>query len=148
MKPERPARVLVIDDDEVARELLGSELEKVGFEVLSLPSPIGASRLIQANDVGAVVLDVMMPAMSGDRLATLLRQNKRFSNVAVVLVSGKGAAELGALALAVGADAVVSKSEIRQTLAQSVIKAMRARAQPSDAMLQRDAAVAANGKSR
>lgn len=148
MKADRPARVLVIDDDEVARELLGSELEKAGFEVFSLPSPIGASRLIQANDVDAVVLDVMMPAMSGDRLAALLRQNKRFSNVAVVLVSGKGAAELGKLALAVGADAVVSKSDIRQMLAQSVTKAMRGRSQKADAARQGDIAVAADGKRR
>jgi CheY-like chemotaxis protein len=147
MKADRP-RVLVIDDDEIARELLGSELEKAGFEVFSLPSPIGASRLIQINDVDAVVLDVMMPAMSGDRLATLLRQNKRFSNVAVVLVSGKGAAELSKLASAVGADAVVSKGDIRQSLAQSVAKAMRSRSQKSDAVRQANEAVAANGKPR
>jgi PleD family two-component response regulator len=147
MKTDRQ-RVLVIDDDEVARELLGSELEKAGYEIFSLPSPFGASRLIQVNDVDAVVLDVMMPAMSGDRLATLLRQNKRFSKVAVVLVSGKGAAELSRLAAAVGADAVVSKGDIRQTLAQSVTKAIRGRSQRSDTTRQSDEALAVNGKRR
>lgn len=127
MKKTRQGRVLVIDDDEIARELLGSELKQAGFEVLSLPSPIGASRMIQEHDVRAVVLDVVMPAMSGDRLVTLLRNNPRFSNLALVLVSGQGMPELHRLAALVGADGVVNKKDIRKALVDSVLSALRTR---------------------
>jgi CheY-like chemotaxis protein len=120
-------RVLVIDDDEIARELLGSELELAGFDVLSLPSPIGATRMIQEKEVQAVVLDVLMPAMSGDRLVALLRNNPRFSNLALVLVSSQGTADLHKLAATVGADAVVSKKDIRKALADSVHNALHSR---------------------
>jgi CheY-like chemotaxis protein len=146
MKKNRPARVLVIDDDEIARELLGSELEQAGFEVLSLPSPIGASRVIQAHDVNAVVLDVVMPAMSGDRLAALLRNNPRFANLALVLVSSQGAVELHKLAATVGADAVVSKKDIRKVLADSVLNALRARAQSPSTALPARAPESGSGK--
>jgi CheY-like chemotaxis protein len=130
VKPDKPKRVLVIDDDAIARELLSHELEKSGMEVLSLPSAIGASRLIQSRDVDAVVLDVVMPAMSGDKLATLLRHNPRFSKLVVVLVSGEDEVQLKQLARAVGADAVVNKKEIRQTLASTVKRAMGKRSAP------------------
>lgn len=124
---DRPKRVLVIDDDEIARELLSEELEKAGFDVSVLASAIGASRLIRAKEVDALVLDVNMPAMSGDKLATLLRQNPRFSALAVVLVSGADTTKLGHIASAVGADAVVNKKDIRRDLARTVSEALEAR---------------------
>jgi CheY-like chemotaxis protein len=127
MKTAGPTRVLVIDDDDIARELLASVLEKAGFQVFLLPSPIGATRVIQVNEVSAIVLDVVMPALSGDRLTTLLRHNPRFKKLAVVLVSGDSDVELSKLASTVGADAVVSKKDIRQSLAAAVNKALRVR---------------------
>ena len=111
-----------------------SVLEKAGFQVFSLPSPIGATRVIQFHDVSAIVLDVVMPALSGDRLTTLLRHNPRFAKLAVVLVSGDGGIELSKLAAKVGADGVVSKKDIRQSLAKRVNEAVRLRAQPAEAV--------------
>jgi PleD family two-component response regulator len=148
MKADAPTRVLVIDDDEIARELLGSVLEAAGFLVYSLPSPIGATRVLQLNEVSAIVLDVVMPALSGDRLTTLLRHNPRFAKLAVVLVSGEGDAELSKLASAVGADAVVSKKDIRQSLTTTVKKALRTRAQAYEAAPQQSRVAASNGKLR
>jgi CheY-like chemotaxis protein len=147
MKAERSARVLVIDDDDIARELLGSELEQAGFEVFSLPSPIGASRVIQTNEVNAVVLDVVMPAMTGDRLVALLRHNPRFSKLALVLVSGEATVELQKLAKLVGADGVVNKKDIRKELASTVQGALRKRDQMVPAS-SAGAPASSNGKLR
>ncbi len=120
-------KVLVIDDDEIARELLASELKRAGVQVLTLPSPIGATRMIQESEVDAVVIDVVMPAMRGDRLASLLRNNPRFAKLALVLISGDNSIELQELASAVGADALVNKKFIRGTLAPAVTAAVLAR---------------------
>ena len=124
MGDEAPkVRVLVIDDDDIARELLASTLQQAGYEVTELPSAIGASRVISQRSIDAVVLDVMMPNISGDKLAKLLRQNTNGSRLAIVLVSGRSIAELEALAAAAGADAVVSKQAIRSDLAPAVRRA-------------------------
>ena len=120
-------KVLVIDDDEIARELLASELKQAGVEVLTLQSPIGATRMIQESEVDAVVIDIVMPALRGDRLASLLRHNPRFANLALILISGDNSVELQQLASAVGADALVNKKFIRGTLASTVTAAVRAR---------------------
>jgi CheY-like chemotaxis protein len=123
-----PLRVLVVDDDDVARELLVSTLRSGGHEVLDLPSPIGVSRLIQERAVAVVVIDIFMPGMKGDRLAKVLRGNPRFEHVGVVLVSGDSAVDLQHLATEVGADAVTSKADVKTTLCRTVELAARRRA--------------------
>lgn len=118
-------RVLVIDDDDLVRELLCSTLQDAGFHTFDLPSPIGATRLIVDQRVDAVVVDIMMPAMRGDRLAKLLRGNPRFDGLGVVLVSGDASVELDGLAKEVGADSIVDKRSVREELVTAVRSAIR-----------------------
>jgi two-component system phosphate regulon response regulator PhoB len=113
-------RVLVIDDDDVARELLMSTLERGGHEVYQLPSAIGATRMIAEHKIDVVVLDVMLPDISGDKLARLLRQHSRGAKLGIVLVSSRPLAELNGLAAAANADAVVQKGQIRAQLVTTV----------------------------
>lgn len=116
-------RVLVIDDDDVARELLMSTLERGGHTVFDLPSAIGATRMIAEHQIDVVVVDVMLPDISGDKLARLLRQNPRGSKLGIVLVSSRPLHELTPLAAAADADAVVQKGQIRTHLVTTVTSA-------------------------
>lgn len=113
-------RVLVIDDDDVSRELLCSVLEASGHVTLELPTPIGATQLIQDQNIQAVVIDVMMPALTGDRLAQLLKKNPRFRDLGVVLVTGDASVDLDNLAKKTGAHAVVTKAVVRRDLRRAV----------------------------
>jgi CheY-like chemotaxis protein len=120
-------RVLVVDDDDVAREALATILRSAGHEVSQLSSPIGVSRAIQEQSVQVVVIDVFLPGMKGDRLAKLLRGNPRFERVGVVLVSGDAAVDLERLANEVGADALTDKASAKKSLCRSVELAARRR---------------------
>jgi CheY-like chemotaxis protein len=115
-------RVLVIDDDDIARELAVSILRGGGYETFDLPSPIGATQVILNTEIEVVVLDLMMPGLSGDKLAKMLRSNPRLQNLVIVLVSSCAVAELKALATKVKADSVVSKSDVRKSL-RAVVEA-------------------------
>ena len=119
------ARVLVIDDDEIAGEAVRQILEAEGHTAWVLPSPIGATQAIIKEKVSVVVLDVHMPSISGDKLAQLLRRNPRLDHLGIVLISGIQSTELSNLANDVGADAVVVKRELHQELAQAVSLAYR-----------------------
>ena len=120
-------RVLVVDDDDVAREALVTILRSGGHDVLDLPSPIGVSRSIQEQGIEVVVIDIFLPGMKGDRLAKVLRGNPRFERVGVVLVSGDSAVDLQRLATEVGADAVTPKARAKTTLCRTVELAARRR---------------------
>lgn len=122
-------KVLVIDDDDIARELLSSVLEKF-YKVFELSTSIGASRVVSQQGIDAVVLDVMMPGINGDKLAKLLRKNARGDQLAIVLVSSRPLAELEELGESADVDAVVEKREIRTQLAMAVRSACRSRMAP------------------
>jgi PleD family two-component response regulator len=118
--------VLVIDDSDVARAEMIRVLERAGFRVMGLASPIGATRTILDFGVHCVVIDILMPGMRGDRLAALFRGNQRLRDLGVVLVSGASPAELLSLSVESGANAVVSKANLRE-LVPAVHRAMRRR---------------------
>jgi CheY-like chemotaxis protein len=126
-----PARVLVIDDDDIARELLIQVLKGAGHTVFALPSAIGATREIFQNAIDAVVVDVMLPDIDGDKLARVLRQNSRGRGLAIVLVSSRPVEELRALAVSAQADMVLPKAQIRSGLADVVRQALDLRSKAS-----------------
>lgn len=122
-------RVLIIDDDDVARELLSSTLKQAGHQVFELASAIGATRVIFEHNVDAVVVDVMLPDISGDKLARVLRENSRGQGLGIVLVSSRPVQELQELAAGAKADGVVAKANIRSGLVATVVRAVQRRSQ-------------------
>ncbi len=124
------ARVLVVDDDEIVRELMCELLRERGCQVFDAGSPIGVTKLITEQRIDAIVLDVMMPDISGDKLAKLLRSNPRLEQLKIVLVSSGKQEDIAKLAADVSADAVVSKSDIHGQLANVVLAAHKRRPTP------------------
>ena len=119
-------RALVIDDDEIACELTASLLESMSWQVHRLPSAIGATKLIIDKRIHVVVADLMMPDITGDKFARLLRGNPRIAKVGIVLISASGA-DLDRLSSDSGIDAIVHKSDARSRLVPAVREAYRKR---------------------
>ena len=80
------ATVLVVDDDPGARLLVGSALEVAGFRVITAEDGSSALNLFNAHPTDCVVLDVVMPGMSGIELAQTIRA--RWPALPVILTSG------------------------------------------------------------
>jgi CheY-like chemotaxis protein len=128
--PNGPLRLLVIDDDDIAREVIVDVLRRQGHEVSSLPSPIGATKHLLNGNVQVVVIDVMMPSMRGDKLAALLGKNPKLKDLGVVLVTGVPTSQLDALADTVHAAAVVDKNQLHLQLDGAVRRAVKVRTPP------------------
>jgi CheY-like chemotaxis protein len=124
-QPANTPIVLVIDDDDVSRQLLQDALRDSCSQVKELSSPIGVTRMLEQEQIDVVVLDVEMPNLRGDKLVKLFRQSPRVSYVGVVLVSGCAEAELRALGAQCDADGVVTKSSIGPDLVPVVWTAWR-----------------------
>ena len=128
MESPETISVLVIDDDEIAREYLCDVLRRAGFIVDDLPSTIGVTNKIVRDKYHVVVLDVMMPAIRGDKLAGLLRKNPHLQGLGVVLVSGAPASELTQLIEDFDPAGVIGKAEARAKLPAAVLRAAQERA--------------------
>ena len=109
-------KILVIDDDDTAREVVRAMLAAAGYPVSSLATPIGATRLIREVGISAVVCDLNMPAMRGDSLARLFKESKALQHVRIILISGAPREELETILQTNSVDAVVHKSDLQHEL--------------------------------
>jgi DNA-binding response OmpR family regulator len=111
----------------VARELVSSTLKVARHDVFELTSGIGAVRALVELKIDAVVLDLMLPDLSGDKLARILREQPEGATLTIVLISGHPAEELRDPALTLYADAVVQKLEVHAKLARIIADVARRR---------------------
>jgi len=68
------ATLLLVDDDAMNRDALARRLTRSGYQVLTADNGAAALRMIREGRIDAVLLDVMMPGMSGLETLRQLRQ--------------------------------------------------------------------------
>lgn len=117
-KGKTPKKVLVVDDDPLVLRILKDRLVEEGFLVSTTSSAFGATQLVEEQEPDVVIIDVMLPALPGNRIAQLIRE--RSKNVKVMLYSAKDAAELEQLAKESGANSWVKKSDDYDALVKEV----------------------------
>ncbi len=83
------ARVLVVDDDAVIRQLVVINLEMEGFEVFTAEDGIDAIEKVKELQPTVVTLDIMMPRLDGWETAARLNADPETSGVKVVLLSAR-----------------------------------------------------------
>jgi DNA-binding response OmpR family regulator len=91
--------ILVIDDDPVLLAMAGDYLEAAGFAVSTADCGIYSNNIIYGkNPPDLIVLDVIMPLMSGVKKAQLLKQREKSAHIPIILMSSKDEQELKVLA--------------------------------------------------
>ena len=107
--PGSERRLLVADDDRDIRELVAFKLEHAGFTVETVDDGVRALERARADHPALVVLDVMMPGLSGLDVARQLRADPDTAGIPVILLTAR-AQELDVESgFAVGVDDYVIK---------------------------------------
>jgi DNA-binding response OmpR family regulator len=104
------AKILVIDDDDKALGVARRLLEAAGFEVVTAESALKLPILVQREHPDLVLLDVEMPALSGEHVLTLTPLFDFLRSVPIVLHSAKSDEELQALVAKSNARGYIRKS--------------------------------------
>jgi two-component system OmpR family response regulator len=102
-------KILIIDDDPAHLDSTRGILEAEGYEVFTQGQPFGATNAVIRLQPDLVLLDVNMPALSGDRLAEVLRANSYTRDTVVVLHSSNDEDHLRTTARRLGLDGYVCK---------------------------------------
>ena len=80
--------ILVVEDDDDIRETLQDVLEAEGYATLAASNGAEALHVLLSGRVPCLILlDLMMPIMSGPELLTRMRQDPRLSSIPVIIVS-------------------------------------------------------------
>ena len=101
--------ILVVDDTEANRDMVARRLERNGFTVDIAPNGSLALDLIKAKKYHAVVLDVMMPGISGLDVLRTIRQSQGPAELPVIMATARGESQAIVEALRLGANDYVTK---------------------------------------
>ncbi|MEO3859461.1 response regulator [Acrocarpospora pleiomorpha] len=102
-------RVLVVDDDEVIRQLIAVNLTLEGFDVYTASDGQDCLDRVREVDPDVITLDVMMPRMDGWETATKLRGDVLTTHIKVVLITARAQEDDKRRGLGIGVDAYLTK---------------------------------------
>ncbi len=123
-------KILVVEDESDIRELLRFNLEQEGFAVEEAGDGAEALDRVARRAPDLMVLDLMLPRMSGLELCRRMRANPETARLPILMVTAKGAEVDRVLGLEMGADDYVVKPfSPREVVAR--VKALLRRASPA-----------------
>ena len=131
MLPEGKGRVLVVDDEPAIRALVAKIVERAGFAVDIAADGQEAADKVKAHDYAVIVLDLMMPAMSGYEFVEFLQQ--RTKRPSVIVITAAAEASLTRQLDPAIVHSIVRKPFDINTLAELVAAAASAVRLPEDA---------------
>jgi DNA-binding response OmpR family regulator len=123
--------ILVVDDEIGALTLIGIMLERGGFGVTKARDAKNALEVLADGTPDLIILDVMMPGMSGIELCRLLRQREPTRHVPILILSARGDSGSVIEGIDAGANDYLPKpilhhdlvSKVKSMLGQSVSEA-------------------------
>jgi CheY-like chemotaxis protein len=119
-------KILIVDDSEIVRDTARLTLERAGYTVITADTPIGVSSLVRKESPDLLMVDVSMPALTGDRLVRLLRDKLGKPTIRIVLFSNRPEAELRHLLTTSGADGFIRKTGDESQLVRDVERILSA----------------------
>ena len=109
-----PITVLLADDSITTRTLEKNILEAAGYQVRAASDGAEAWMLLQSEGADIAVCDVQMPRMDGLELTERIRNDERFTDLPVILVTSLDSPDDRARGVEVGADAYITKGAFDQ----------------------------------
>ena len=142
----RTSRLLIVDDNELNRDMLARRLERKGFEVVLADGARELMQRVKEGNVDIVLLDIEMPEISGLEALKTLRETYSQIELPVIMVTAKNQSEDIVKALDLGANDYVTKPiDFAVTLARIGTQLSHKRAQEALRESEERYALAARG---
>jgi two-component system phosphate regulon response regulator PhoB len=128
-------KILIVDDEPGLRQMLGFALTGAGFACSEVADAEGAERAIAREAPNLVLLDWMLPGVSGVDLARRLKRDQRTRVLPIIMLTARGEEADKVRALEVGADDYVTKPFSTRELVARIKAVLRRSAQePGEAV--------------
>lgn len=102
-------KILVVEDEDAIREMLVMVLEQATLQVEAVASAEQALQALAENQVDLMLLDWMLPGISGVELARRLKKDLSYKDLPIILLTARGEEEDKIRGLEIGADDYVTK---------------------------------------
>lgn len=123
----RKALAYVVDDSEIACQLLIGALTDAGFEAIATHNAIGLRATLIRDRPDILVLDVSVPPFEAPEVVRLVRAQPTLDYLPIMLISGRPLAELAAIAAKCDVDSFVVKDDPHRLAAYACALMLRGR---------------------
>lgn len=131
---QRTKKILIVDDEPKIIEVLKSFLESKGFFVLYAETGDQALEIFQRDNIALILLDLMLPGISGEEVCKAIRQ---YSRVPIIMLTAKIEEENLLEGLGIGADDYITKPFSLKALYARIEAVMRRSGGDPDPLLHR-----------
>lgn len=111
--PEQKS-ILIVEDSLTTREMERSILETIGYKTLVAGNGVEALEILALKKVDLIITDVQMPVMNGWEFAGKVRQDKKYKDLPLIMVTSLDHPEDKKKGIEMGANAYILKSEFEQ----------------------------------
>ena len=115
-------KILVIDDSNTIRKTAETLLSRAGYEVTTAVDGFESLAKIADDPPDMIFVDIMMPRLDGYQTCALVKNNRRYQHIPVVMLSSKDGLFDKARGRIVGADAYLTKPFSRQEILDVVAR--------------------------
>ncbi len=113
--------ILVVEDSPTMRQLIGFAVKRIPqAKVLEATDGVDALKKLSSEKVDIILADINMPVMDGLKLVSLVRGNAAYKDIPIIMITTEGAEEDKKKALAIGANAYLTKPIQTQELMKLV----------------------------
>ena len=103
-------KVLVVEDSPTMRQLIVFALKRIrNFQIVEANDGVDGLKKLSAEKFDLILTDINMPIMDGLKLVSMVRNDPNYKNVPIIIITTEGAAEDRDRALALGANAYITK---------------------------------------
>ncbi len=103
------SRIVVIDDEPFILMMVGDKLKKAGFDVTTVRESVRAMDIIRSQRPDLVIMDWMMPEISGIELCRAIKSDPELTDIPVIMLTAKGQSEDERLGLRSGVNRYIIK---------------------------------------
>jgi DNA-binding response OmpR family regulator len=115
-------KIAIIEDDQAISQMYRFKFEADGFEVETAENGELGLELCKSMKPDIVLLDLMMPQMTGDEMLEALRKTAWGKDIKVVILTNKGEQEIPAKVKELGVSAVILKADMTPRQVEDVVQ--------------------------
>jgi len=113
--------ILVVEDSPTMRQLISFAMKRIsGSKVIEATDGVDALKKLSSEKIDLILADINMPVMDGLKLVSLARGNPSYKDIPIIMITTEGAEEDRKRALAIGANAYLTKPIQTQELIRLV----------------------------
>ncbi len=113
--------ILVVEDSPTMRQLIGFAIKRIpNAKVIEATDGVDGLKKLSTEQIDIILADINMPIMDGLKLVSLVRNNAKYKDIPIIMITTEGAEEDKNRAIAIGANAYLTKPIQTQELMKLV----------------------------